>query len=121
MQGRLAGLALLAAIAWAAPSFAQTAAVTTNSSAVIAAGNTFQTILAAVPALPVTRRSLTIQNNNTTTDNCWIFVGAGGASKGTSILLPPAWSYSRYFPYVPADAIQATCATTGNTIYVESQ
>jgi hypothetical protein len=121
MQRVLPGLVLLAALAWAAPSSAQTAATTTNASVVIAAGNTFQTILSAVPALPITRRSLTIQNNNTTTDNCWIFVGAGAAAKGTSILLPPAWSYSRYFPYVPADAIQATCLTTGNTLYVEFQ
>lgn len=120
MQRVLPGLALLAALAWAAPSFAQTAAPTTNSSASITTGNTFQTVLAAVPALPVTRRSLTIQNNNAT-DSCWVFIGAAAATKGTSILLLPGGAYTRYFPYVPSDAIQATCATTGNTLYVDTQ
>jgi len=120
MRRVLPGLALLAALAWAAPSFAQTAALTVNGSVSITTGNTFQTVLTAVPALPVTRRSLTIQNNNAT-DNCWVYVGAAVAAKGTSILLLPGGSYTRYFPYVPADAIQATCATTGNTLYVDTQ
>lgn len=96
-----------------------TPAVTTNLSVVIAAGNTFQTIMAAlVPPAP--RRSLTIQNNNGT-DSCWVFVGGGTATKATSILLLSGGSYTRYFPYVPADAIQATCTTTGDTIYVDTQ
>lgn len=90
---------------------------TTNRSVTIAAGNTFQTILAA----SLTRNSITIQNNQTTTDNCWVFIGAGNATAGTSILLAPGGSYQRYFPFVPSDAIQATCATTSDTLYVDTQ
>lgn len=90
---------------------------TLNSSAVITAGNTFQTVLAQ----KANRQSLTVQNNQTTTDNCWVFVGGGSATKATSILLPPGQAFTRYFPYVPSDAIQATCATTSDTLYVDTQ
>jgi len=95
-------------------------AQTTNASVVIATGNTFQTILAALGTPPTPRRSLTIENNNAT-DSCWVFVGASAATKGISILLLPGGSYTRYYPYVPSDAIQATCATTADTIYVDVQ
>jgi len=116
----LPGLALLAALAWAAPSSAQSiVAQTTNGSVVIATGNTYQTVLAALSGFG-TRRSLTIQNNNLT-DNCWVFIGAAAATKGTSILLLPGGSYTRYSPYIPSDAIQATCATTSSTLYVDTQ
>lgn len=122
MRRVLPGLALLTALLWAvlSPASAQTVAATTNASVLITTGNTYQTVLAALTGF-ATRRSLTIQNNNTTTDNCWIFIGSGAATKPTSILLPPAWSYTRYFPYIPSDAIQATCATTGNSVYVDVQ
>lgn len=96
-----------------------TPAVTTNSSIVITTGNTFQQVLAALVP-PAQRRSLTIQNNNAT-DSCWLFIGAGTATKGTSILLLAAGAYTRYFPYVPADVIQATCASTNDTLYVDFQ
>lgn len=89
---------------------------TTNASATIVAGNAFQTVLAASTA----RNSLTIENNNTT-DSCWVFIGSGSAAKGTSILLLPGGSYTRYFPFVPSDAIQATCTTTADTLYVDTQ
>lgn len=89
---------------------------TVNGSATIATGNTFQTVLAASSS----RKSLTIQNNNAA-DSCWVFIGAGSAAKGTSILLLAAGSYTRYFPYVPSDAIQATCTTTADTLYVDTQ
>jgi hypothetical protein len=98
---------------------AQTVAQTTNSSVVIATGNTFQTILTAITSNNQ-RRSLTIQNNNAT-DSCWVFVGAGSAAKGTSILLLAGGSYTRYYPYVPSDAIQATCASSSDTMYVDIQ
>lgn len=96
-----------------------TNAATTNDSKVIATGNTFQTIVGAVGLPPAIRRSLTIQNNNTNTDNCWIFVGSGVATTANSILLAPGGSFQRYFPYVPSDLIQGTCATTGDTIYAD--
>jgi hypothetical protein len=115
-------LVVCAVLAWATPSLAQSInAATTNGSATIAAGNTFQTVLAAVSTSPLgIRRSLTIQNNNAT-DNCWVFIGGGTAAKGTSILLLPGGSYARYFPYVPSDAIQATCASTNDTLYIDTQ
>jgi len=91
---------------------------TKNTSVVIATGNTFQTVLAAPTGDP--RNSLTIQNNNAT-DSCWIFVGSSAATKGASILLLAGGSYTRYFPYVPSDVIQATCATSSDTLYVDTQ
>jgi hypothetical protein len=109
-----AALALSGAVA-----FAQTPAQTTNSSAVITAGNSFQTVLAGISSANQ-RRSLTIENNNAT-DSCWLFIGAGSPTKGTSILLGPGGSYQRYEPYVPSDPIQATCATTNDTLYIDIQ
>ena len=92
---------------------------TKNASVVIASGNAFQTVLAA-PTGGAQRHSLTIQNNNTT-DSCWVFIGSGSATKGTSILLTTGQAYARYFPNVPADAIKATCANTSDTLYVDTQ
>lgn len=93
---------------------------TLNGSAIIATGNTFQSVLAAVTNVNK-RKSLTIQNNNAT-DSCWIFVGAtASATKGTSILLLPGGAYTRYYPYIPSDNIAATCATSSDTLYVDTQ
>ena len=106
-----------------ASAYAQTVAATTNASVVIATGNTFQTVLNAVTNTNA-RRSLTIQNNNAT-DSCWITFGigvtSGNATKSKSILLLAGQSYSRYYPYVPSDEIEATCATTADTLYVDIQ
>lgn len=97
-----------------------TPAATTNASVVITLGNTFQTVLAALGAPPAQRRSITIQNNNAA-DNCWLFIGAGSATAARAILLLPGGSYARYYPYVPSDAIQATCASTNDTLYLDTQ
>lgn len=118
MLKRLATAAFILALSCAG-ALAQTVATTTNSSAAIVTGNTFQSVLSAVTN-NTQRRSLTIQNNNTT-DNCWLFVGAGSPTKANSMLLLPGGAYARYFPYVPSDPIQATCVTAGDTIYVENQ
>jgi hypothetical protein len=95
-------------------------ASTTNSSATIATGNTFQTILTA----SVKRQSLTIENNNAS-DSCWITFGtgitAGNATKAKSILLTSGGSFTRYWPYVPSDEIEATCASNSDTLYVDNQ
>src|SRR5690242_10619671 len=102
------------------PALAQQAPIgfnTLNGSSTITAGNTFQTILTANSK----RRSLTIQNNNTNGDNCWLFIGSGTAAKATSILLGQGGSYQRYYPYLPADAIQITCTTTSDTFYLDTQ
>lgn len=111
---------LLAATFLAGRAVAQTPAATTNSSAVITTGGTFQTILSALGTPPAMRRSLTVENNNAS-DSCWLFIGAGSATEARSILLFPGGSYTRYFPYVPNDVIQATCANTSDTLYVDTQ
>lgn len=109
-----------------------------NNSAKITTGNTLQTIVAAG-----SRRSITMQNNQTTTDNCFIIFGANITTQvtpgtttlsstvtinGTSmtvqqaaILLTPGLPYQRYYPFVPSDAIYGTCATAGDSIYVDIQ
>lgn len=94
-------------------------AQTTNGSTTITTGNTFQTVLAALVP-PALRRSLTVENNNAT-DSCWIYVGSGSATKAAAILLTAGGSYTRYYPYVPSDAIQATCATSNDTLYIDTQ
>lgn len=120
MRKLIAALLAVAFCAAALPSQAQSInAATTNGSVVIATGNTFQTVLSAL-ASQTLRRSLTIQNNNAS-DSCWVFVGSGSATKGTSILLLAGASYTRYFPYVPSDAVQATCASSSDTLYVDTQ
>ena len=124
LPGRLAAAALFVAAVFLGPAEAQiTNAPTTNLSVTITAGNTFQTVLAALGLPPAIRRSLTIQNNQATgTDLCWIYIGPlGSATKPTSIVLAVGVSYTRYFPYIPSDAIQATCATTGDSLYVDVQ
>ena len=93
---------------------------TLNVSAVITTGLTFQTILSSVMGTSVQRQALTIENNNTT-DNCWVFIGAGVATTNNSILLLPGGSYTRYWPYVPGDNFQATCASSTDTLYVDVQ
>lgn len=113
------GLALLLGCS---PGFADDSSTrpTLNGSVTIAVGNTFQTVLAA--ATLNNRRSLTIQNNNAT-DSCWIVIGGalGSATKSIAILLLAGGSYARYYPYVPSDAIHATCASNADTLYVDTQ
>jgi hypothetical protein len=110
---------LVALLCLSRPAMAQsTPAATANVSVSIATGGTFQVL--SVPGTPQ-RRSLILQNNNTNSDSCWLFIGAGAATKATAILLGQGASYSRQFPYIPSDAIQVTCTTTGDTLFVNSQ
>lgn len=95
---------------------------TVNGSVTITTGNTFQTVLPTIIGTSTSRQSLTIQNNNTGgTDSCWVFLGSGSATVGKSISLAVGQAYTRFWPYVPPDAIQATCATTNDTLYVDTQ
>ena len=94
---------------------------TINRSATITTGNSFQQLLPSNYLTQTPRASLTIENNNPNGDNCWLFIGSGTATKATAILLLPGGSYSRYWPYVPSDAIQATCASNSDTLYVDTQ
>lgn len=118
----LRGLLVAIGLALSVPAHAQVInAPTTNGSVVITAGGTFQTVLAALGAPPAKRRSLTIQNNNTS-DSCWIYIGSGSATEAKSILLAAAGgSYARYSPYIPSDEIQGTCATASDSLYVDVQ
>ena len=115
-------LLLLLTVVWSGAALAQsTPAATTNLSKTITTGNTFQAIVVAG-----THRSLTIQNNNSgNTHNCWITFGtgitAGTAAKASSILLATGQAYTRYFPYVPNNEIEATCEGTNDTIYADVQ
>jgi hypothetical protein len=110
---------------------AQSAITVENHSQKIVTGNTYQAVLVADPS----RVSLTIQNNNTNTDNCWVddtaTVAVGNTAStnvttlgGTltaaqaSILLAPGQSYTRYYPHLPNGAIVATCAGTGDSLFV---
>ena len=78
----LAFIALLLGVSGAAAQ--STNSVTFNQSVTITTGNTFQTVLNAIAAGSTTpRRSLTIQNNNTTSDNCWVYVGSAVPTKAT--------------------------------------
>jgi hypothetical protein len=80
--------------------------------------NKFQQILASSGTA---RRMLRISNNNTNDDICWVFVGSGPASKEGSYAVLPGKEYLRYPPFVPSDAIQATCAASSDTLAVEFQ
>ena len=82
----------------------------------IETGNKFQQI---VPATSTERRGLTVKNNNTNSDSCWVHIGSDRASKENSIVLDPGSSYNRYWPFASSDAIQATCASSSDTLYVE--
>ena len=92
---------------------------TVNISLANMTANVFQSLLPAVTGNP--RQSLTIENNNTTNDNCWVFIGSGTPAKTAAILLIPGGSYTRYFPYVPSDPVQAACASNGDTLYADYQ
>lgn len=94
---------------------------TVNGSVTITTGNTFQSVLSSNLGTATPRQSLTIQNNNAS-DSCWLFIGATAlATEGTSILLTAGASYTRYFPYIPSDNIAATCASSSDTLYVDTQ
>jgi len=98
--------------------FAQTPPAPTDTVVTIATGNKFQQILAASGTQ---LRMLRISNNNTNGDSCWVFVGSGRASKEGSYTVPPGNEYLRYPPFVPSDTIQATCASSSDTLDVEYQ
>lgn len=102
----------------------------------ITTGLTFQQLYPAGQG----KQSLTVENNNTTaTENCWLLIGgpwvAGDTTSSTrtvqgisvtaaqgAVLLPPnGGSYTRYYPLVPSDQILATCTSTSDSLYSDSQ
>ena len=121
-----AGLRAVAETAWQSAPFFRGLVIptsTVNASISITIGGTFQAIagLPNILGTQTVRNAVSIQNNNINTDNCWLFIGSGTATEATSIILGPGGSYTRYWPYVPSDAFQATCATTSDTLYVDYQ
>lgn len=120
--------------------------VAVNHSLTITTGNTYQTVVASAitstntpSAAQSQRRSITIQNNNTNTDNCFVedtgLVAAANTtstnvtttdantitSAQASILLAPGGSYQRYWPLIPNSAIVATCAGNGDSLFITVQ
>jgi hypothetical protein len=133
---RLALSACCAALALALPSLAvaQQNRGTLNYSQKITLGATYQTLRPAE-----NRWSITVQNNNAS-DACYVFIGGTQITPGTtttattitvngvsmtagqaSIALSSGASWARYAPYIPNDVIYGTCATTGDSIYVDIQ
>lgn len=105
------------------PAFAQQISQTsappapTDRFVTIVTGNTFQQVLASSTT---DRRVLRIGNNNTNGDTCWVFVGTGRASKEESDkALAPGNEYERYWPFAPSDEVQATCASSADTLSLE--
>ena len=98
--------------------FAQTPPASTHKVVTIGIGNKFQQVLASSGT---ELRMLRISNDNTNDDICWVFVGSGPASKEASYPISPGKGYLRYPPFVPSDAIQATCASSSDTLDVEYQ
>jgi len=113
------GVASLAiAILLGSAVFAQTSPASTDTVVTINNANKFQEVLASSGTA---RRMLRISNNNTNRDSCWVFVGSGQASKEGSYAVLPGKEYLRYPPFVSSDAIQATCASSSDTLDVEYQ
>jgi hypothetical protein len=112
------GVASLAvALILGSAAFAQTVPAPTKKVVTISTANKFQQVLASGATL----RMLRIGNNNNDRDSCWVFVGSGQASKEGSYEVQPGKEYLRYPPFVPSDAIQATCASSSDTLDIEYQ
>jgi hypothetical protein len=116
---------------------------TQNFSVTITTGLTYQLLLAGVPVDSLARRSLTIQNNQTSgTDYCYLLFGVNVAvTPGTtttastgiiaaspsltaaqaSIVLSPATPVTRYYPHIPSDPLYITCTTTGDSVHASIQ
>jgi hypothetical protein len=104
------------------PIFAQQPPASTKTSVTIVTGNKFQKILPENDTGKDRRAALIIDNNNTNGDSCWVFVGTGRASQEKSDkVLAPGERYVRYWPFVPSDEVQATCASSSDTLSIEYQ
>jgi hypothetical protein len=117
------GVASLAIVYLFSPSpiFAQQPPASTKTPVTIVTGNKFQKILPEDDT-GKDRRALIINNNNTNGDSCWVFVGTRQASKEKSDkVLAPGAQYVRLWPFVPTDEIQATCASSSDTLSMEYQ
>jgi hypothetical protein len=114
----LSAAALAITLLLGSATFAQTSPAPTDVVVTINTANKFQQVLASSGTK---LRMLRISNNNTNDDICWVFVGSGPASKEASYPISPGKEYLRYPPFVPSDAIQATCASSSDTLDLEYQ
>jgi hypothetical protein len=84
----------------------------------IVTANSFQRVLPPNKADAPQRRTFTMENTNTNGDSCWIYLGSESASKEASQKIIAGQSYVRYWPFVPSDGAQATCASSSDTLVV---
>lgn len=99
----------------------ETCAPPTHCLITIVSANKFQQVLAPNTADAPERRAFTIENNNTNGDSCWVYTGSDAASKAVSQEVAAGNSYARYWPFVPPDGVQATCASSSDTLEVQYQ
>lgn len=96
-------------------------APTTINAGTVTGPNVFANVLSVVGTATSIRRSLEVMNNNAS-DKCYLYLGTtANASTATAILLTSGVIYARYYPYVPSDAVNIACASTGDTYYVGTQ
>ncbi len=90
----------------------------TNGSTTITTGGTFQQL-----AGPQSNRlSLDFQNKSGNGDACYLFFGVNAsATTAKSIKIADGQEYLRSSGGIPSAAIQATCTTTGDAVYFDSQ
>jgi hypothetical protein len=89
-----------------------------NNLVTIATGDTFQQVIGSNGSA-AERQALIIKNDNSNGDSCWLFFGSDKASKEKGVMVASGDSYVRYWPFVSSEAIQATCASTSDALYVE--
>jgi hypothetical protein len=84
----------------------------------IATGNAFQQVIGSNDSA-TERQALIIKNDNSNGDSCWVFFGSNKPSKVKSVIVASGDSYIRYWPFVSSDAMQATCTSSSDALYVE--
>jgi hypothetical protein len=89
-----------------------------NNLVTIATGNVFQQVIGSNGSA-AERQAIIIKNDNSNGDPCWVFFGSNKASKEKSVIVASGDSYVRYWPFVPSDAMQATCASSSDALNVE--
>jgi hypothetical protein len=89
-----------------------------NNLVTIATGNRFQQVIGS-NGRATERQAIIIKNDNSNGDSCWVFFGGDKASKEKGVMVASGDSYIRYWPFVSSEAIQATCASTSDALYVE--
>lgn len=107
------------------PAGGSLASSVTNSSSTITAGGTFQTIAAA----KTNRQSIDFVNIcnvagncSATTDECYLYFGTlGSAATTDSIPVAPGQEYLRSAGTIPSAALNATCTTTSDKFYLQTQ